>query len=466
VFASLGRLVFRFRFAVVAVWAVLAIGAVLFAPSLTRVGVSDEASLLPKNAESVEAQNLLAKAFPDQFSASSATLVFVRPTGLTAADRAYVGDVTGWLTSTGAPAAVRSVVSSVISPSTDPAMVASLQSHDGKVELVQVQVSVAPFQAAANKAAAAIRAHLARTAPPGLETHVTGTIGIGADYLSAVTTATNRTTILTVLFVLVLLLLIYRAPLAALLPLLVIGAAYLVAQGLLGYLAQGGWQISSLLGSFLVVLVFGVGTDYTIFFVSRFREEVRNADWKLATARTLQRIGVVITASAATVVVGFLAMAVARFGLIQSTGPALAITIVVTLLTSLTLTPALLSIFGHYLYWPFHDPNGQAANETGLWARIAALITERPGLVALAVVVVMAVPLVALPSLRSNFDLLAELPASADSRAGFIAVGQHMDRGQLFPVNVVLTNVPSATDPQALAATAELGQRRPRSRQR
>ncbi len=272
--------------------------------------------------------------------------------------------------------------------------------------------------------------------------------------------ATERTTIVTVLIVLVLLLLIYRAPLAALLPLLVIGVAFLVARGLLGYLAEAGWQISSLLDAFLVVLVFGVGTDYTIFLISRFREEVRRGEWSEATTTTMRRIGTVITASAATVVVGFLAMAVARFGLIQSTGPALAITIVVTLLVSLTLTPALLGIFGHYLYWPFHEPDGHEASDTGFWARVAALITERPGPVALVVVVLMAIPLLAVPHFRSNFDLLAELPATADSREGFTAVGEHMDGGQLFPVTIALTDVSAPmTEPKSLAATAELSRR-------
>ena len=459
-FAQIGRLAFRFRFVVVLVWAALAIGAVLLAPSLAKVGVSDEASLLPKDAELVEAQAFLAKAFPGAAASNSATLVLTRPSGLTDADRAYAAEVAGWLTSNDAPASVRGAVSEVLSASADPGLATSLQSSDGKLELVQAQLSVAPFQTEANDAVAAMRDHLAQTAPAGLETHVTGTAGLGADYITSIVAATERTTIVTVVIVLVLLLLIYRAPLAALLPLLVIGVAFLVSRGLLGYLAEAGWQISSLLDAFLVVLVFGVGTDYTIFLISRFREEVHRGPWNEATSTTMRRIGAVITASAATVVVGFLSMAVARFGLIQSTGPALAITIVLTLLVSLTLTPALLGIFGHYLYWPFHEPNGREESDTGFWARVAALITERPGPIALVVVVLMAIPLLALPSFRSNFDLLAELPTTSDAREGFTAVGEHMDGGKLFPVTIALTDVASPmTDPTGLAATADLSKR-------
>ena len=105
----------------------------------------------------------------------------------------------------------------------------------------------------------------------------------------------------------------------------------------------------------MVVLVFGVGTDYTIFLISRFREEVSKGDWHAASRTTVRRIGAVITASAATVIVGLGSMAFGEFGMIQTTGPALAIAIFVTLVAGLTLTPALLGIFGHYLFWPRHE---------------------------------------------------------------------------------------------------------------
>ena len=155
--------------------------------------------------------------------------------------------------------------------------------------------------------------------------------------------------------VLVILLLIYRAPLAALVPLVTIGSAFVVSRGMLGFLAAAGWQVSSLLDTFLVVMVFGVGTDYAIFLISRYREEVSGGgDWHDAARTTVKRIGAVITASAATVIVGMASMAFGDFKMIASTGPAIAVAIFVTLVAGLTLAPALLSIFGHYLFWPLH----------------------------------------------------------------------------------------------------------------
>ena len=112
-----------------------------------------------------------------------------------------------------------------------------------------------------------------------MQGNVTGQAGIGADYLDAAMEATDRTTVVTVVLVVVILLIIYRAPLAALAPLLTIGIAWVVARGVLGWLAQAGWQVSSMLDTFMVVLVFGVGTDYSIFLISRVREELAHDEW-------------------------------------------------------------------------------------------------------------------------------------------------------------------------------------------
>ncbi len=160
---------------------------------------------------------------------------------------------------------------------------------------------------------------------------------------------------------------------------------------------------------------------------------------------TVSRIGAVIAASAATVIVGLASMVVARFGMIQTTGPALAITIFITLLAGLTLTPSLLAIFGRRLFWPLHEETRTAADEDrGFWAALARRITARPGLLAGVVLVFLVVPALGLPLLKENFDVLNELPASAESRQGFETLSAHLAEGQLMPVNVLI-KVPGAS---------------------
>ncbi|MGC8635098.1 MAG: MMPL family transporter [Candidatus Limnocylindrales bacterium] len=454
-FQRLGSFAFRFRFLILAVWIVAAGAALALAPSLAQVGSTDQSSFLPATAESIQARTLLERAFPSEVSAGQTTLAFYRPSGLTASDHAYISAVATWIKSPQAPAGLRDIVSSVQTPETDPQLASMMRSPDGQLELMNVNLTVASLAGGASTAVDALRAHLTQTTPTGLQAHVTGSAAISLDYMNAIMKGTDSTLLVTIVLVVVILLLVYRAPLAALVPLATIGVAYLVSRGVLGYLANAGWKISSLLDTFVVVLVFGVGTDYTIFLISRFREEVSRGDWHAASQATVQRIGAVITASAATVIVGLGSMAFGQFQMIQTTGPALAIAIFVTLVAGLTFTPALLGVFGHYLFWPLHDRDESAVNPRSFFVRLAGGVSRRPALVGAVLLVVLLVPLSGLTAMRANFDAVSDLPKTSDARVGFDLVAQHLGRGKIMPVNGVI-QAGTGTDLLAPASLARL----------
>ncbi len=459
-FERLGSLTYRYRFAIVLAWAVAAVWAVLFAPSLASQGMTDQTAFLPSYTASMQAHDALERSFPGSTSASSATLTFTREGGLTDADRAYMAETAAWITSAEAPAGLRDAVSTVDTAESRPELASMLESDDGQLAMMNVNLNVVLAGGAGDVVIASLRDHLAATGRDGLAAHVTGAAGIGSDYLAAIQSGTETTTIVTVLLVVVILLLIYRAPLAALVPLITIGAAFVVARGTLGTLALAGWKISSLLDTFLVVLVFGVGTDYAIFLISRYREEVAKGDWHDASRTTVRRIGAVISASAATVIVGLAAMAFGDFGMIQTTGPALAVGIFVTLIAGLTLTPALLGIFGHYLFWPLHTRAPEEGEPGGFFARLADAVSHHPGVVTIALLAVLLVPIAAVPQMKTNFDVLAELPADSDARAGFEQVATHLGRGKVFQSTGIVEGG-SGTDllePASLARLLDLMQ--------
>jgi putative drug exporter of the RND superfamily len=457
-FDRLGRLVLRLPLLFVAGWLLAAIGFGILGPSLARVGSADETSFLPANAESLAARNLVKNAFPNDAAPSTALIVFSRPGGLNDADRAAIESLSGWLEGTSKPAGILDYVTAEGTPS----LASMFRSSDGVVELARVGLDSPSFLPRTNSAIDALRAHLAEAGilPAGLAVQVSGQAGIGRDYLGAIRDGTDRTTLVTILLVVIVLLLIYRAPLAAMVPLATIGCAFLVSRGLLGFLAQGGWKLSSVLDSFIVVLVFGVGTDYTIFLISRFREELGRSGPSDAVRTTVSRMGAVITASAATVIVGLCSMIVASFGMIQTTGPALAITIFITLLAGLTLAPSLLAIFGRRLFWPIHERTRTAASdETGRWAALARRITTRPGLLAALVLCALAAPLLAMPGIKQNFNVLEELPGRAESRVGFETLSRHMAQGRLMPLNVLIeVSGGNLTSPATLSVIGRLEQ--------
>jgi RND superfamily putative drug exporter len=431
-FERLGSWTYRFRFLIVLAWIVAGAFFAALAPSISGEGSTDQTSFLPSSAPSVQAKAAIERAFPGSTSSSSATITMDRPGGLTDADRRWRDEFAAWAASDEAPEKLRAAVTETETADSRPELKDLFRGDDGTFELFVVNLDVADAGDEAKAVVEELRDHLRATAPDGLETHVTGAAAISSDYLEAVQVGTDSTTIVTVILVIVILLLIYRAPLAALIPLATIGAAFVVSKGVLGFLAAAGWQVSSTLETFLVVMVFGVGTDYAIFLISRYREEVSHeTDWHDAAKVTVKRIGAVITASAGTVIVGMMAMGVGDFKMITSMGPGIAIAVAVTLLAALTLSPALLSIFGHYLFWPQHTREKHEGEPRGFFASLASGVTKRPLAVTIGLTAVLLVPVLYLPQVNSNFDVLADLPKDADSAIGYQQIGDHLGEDKL-----------------------------------
>ncbi|MGH2725141.1 MAG: MMPL family transporter [Actinomycetota bacterium] len=351
--ATVARFVARRPAVVLVAWAAAAAGLLALAPPLRQVATQDNAAFLNDDAPSVRGGFELARIWPRDEIGNTAALVFRRDDGLTDEDRAFIRDTEEWLRSGQAPEVVRRTQS----PYSRPELRQVLRSPDGKVVLLVAGFTTPPFQPRTNEAVEAIRAHVRAGLPAGLEFHVTGNAGVAADQASAIDSAVHRTTIISLLLVLAILLWVFRSPITPLVPLATVGVALVVARGLVALVADAGLQVSGLVETFMVVIVFGAGTDYCLFIVSRYNEELGGRVATRARARpvlvgTMAVIGAVIASSAATVVVGFASQSIAEFGLYRTTGPAMAIAVLVTLGAGLTLTPALLALLGRWAFWP------------------------------------------------------------------------------------------------------------------
>jgi uncharacterized membrane protein YdfJ with MMPL/SSD domain len=440
---------------VLALWVAAAIALTLVAPSLTDVGSSDTADFLPADAPSQQADAVLAKLFPGDPTRDASIVVFARPGGLTESDRTYMAEFSTVLTTGQVAPDVKALQSTATSPDLAP----FLRSQDGDAELMVISMTSAPFSTTGTAAVERLRDHLDETAPDGLAHHVTGIGGLAADQAEGVVKSFDRTAIVTVLLVLLILFLIYRSVVAALIPLLTIGLAFGVAQGLIGYAAQAGLKVNTMVGTFMVVMVFGAGTDYCLFLTSRYREDLHAGDPIATTVRrTTLVIGAVIAASAATVIVGFTSMYSADFGIFKTMGPSIGIAIAVTLVAGLTLTPALLRLAGDHAFWPRKMPDIRAAPEaiSDRWRRIGDAVQNRPAEVLLASIILLLMPAAGLGWYLQSFNLVADLPSGDDSRAGFEVVEDHYPGGVISPVYLVVrTDGPILAD-ERLAAIDKL----------
>lgn len=436
--------------AVIAIaWLVAAVGLSLFAPDLQEVGTVDDAAMLPDTAASQRATRVIGELFPDDPGRNQALIVVARDTGLEPADDVWLAQVLADVESDPDIPAV-----AVLSVDRDPALTSLLSSEDGAARMALVELTGSPFEPTSVDAVHALRDRLIHDRPSGLSANVTGIAGLGADQADAIIESIDRTALITVVLILAILLWVYRSPIAALVPLVTIGIALQVSRGVIALIADSDVTVAANAETFIIVLVFGAGTDYTLFLVSRYREEVGNVDVVGDPMRRTRRIiGPVIAAAAATVAIGFLSMVSGQFGLYTSVGPAVALSIVITVVAGLTLTPALLRLAGRRAFWPGATGGpAHGASGEGRWQRVADVVAVWPREVLLGGTAVLLLMSTGLGWFQQSLDLVSDLPESADARVGFETLSDHYPGGALAPIHVVITADRAIDDHETFAA--------------
>ncbi|MGH9676223.1 MAG: MMPL family transporter, partial [Candidatus Acidiferrum sp.] len=348
-FKHLGRFAATHPWLICAAWIMATVAVALVAPSWRGHSQDDDIRFLPDRCDSVKGYRLLEQAFPHDVHASRVIFALERQDRvLSETDLALADGIAADLRQL-AHDAPDLQLGAIISPS-DPFIGKRLISADGKCALVQLSLS-APYLAvqtrtAVDRAEAAIRPRCqsAGKQAPGL--FITGPAGLGRDLIAAGANSLESTTVATVILVVVILLAVYRAPLMALVPLVTIAGSVFVALKLLALCTLiPGFYLVNISQVFAVVMLYGAGTDYCLFLISRYREELADGYGRAAAVeRSVGAVGGALAASAGTVICGLGLMVLAEFAKVRCGGPAIAISLAVALIASLTLAPALLQL--------------------------------------------------------------------------------------------------------------------------
>jgi RND superfamily putative drug exporter len=448
-FDKIGLFSSRFRYPIILFWVATVILITLLAPNLGEMSISEQSSFLSAKAPSIKAAELANQYFPEQASSGSAVLVLHSTNGAVFENPqipAYMAELNRWLETGVDPSG--NIVTSILSP-VDPSLTDRLTSKDGKVVIFSIGLTGATDSTAVGDVIRAMQDRMEKT-PAGIEGYVTGTIAISSNYKASALNSVGKTTLITVVLVIIILLIIYRSPVLPLVPLVTIGIAYGISRGIVAWLAQAGMVISSFTDLFMVVLLFGAGTDYCLFIVSRFREFMAD-DYRgpQAVHSTIARVGETIASSAGTVIVGTIAMSFVELKIFASSGPSLALSVFIALLAGLTFTPALLAVLGQNAFWPGKPRH---AGTRAIWGRLASWVAARPWL-PLVMALVILVPLAVYGlNHHNNFDLLADLPSSDPAKAGFEVLSEHFGAGEMQPQDVIMTGLPDGHTPQGMAA--------------
>jgi len=406
----------RTKWAVLLLWVALLAVAVPLAGKLTGAQKNDNSTWLPGSAESTQVMNRQRQVQPTD--TADAIVVYERVSGhLTEADYSKVA----------ADARDFAKISGVLGDQVAGPFPGREETAQALAVRVPIEVGSAGWNAIA-EVADQVRT-IAQTDADGLTVHITGPGGVAADSAKAFEGIDGVLLYATLAVVVVILLLTYRSPGLWLLPVLTAGTALASAQAVIYLLARhSGLTVNGQSAGILTVLVFGAGTDYALLLIARYREELRrHSDRHEAMALALHRAGPAIIASAATVAIGMLCLVIAKMNATNGLGPVAAIGIAVGLLAMITLLPALLVIFGRWLFWPVRPRFGSAEpTATGVWARTGRGIARRPRMVWVVTTLVLGGFALGITGLKADgLSIADQFTSEPDSVVGAKVLARH-----------------------------------------
>lgn len=443
-FERLGRLVVHNPWKVIAGWVLITIAIVSFAPTLADVTNTDQANFLPADYESVQANDVAKQAFGDN-NQLNATIVVKRKDSqpLTGGDQTAAGDLGTTLDG----AHIDRVKGVLTGP--------QFLSQNHKVQLVNVGLEGRGDEPELVDTIKDIRTQ-ATNALKGtdLEYAVTGQVAMQADNTDAFDTALLIVGATTIVLIIGLLLLIYRSPLAALLPIVTVGLVSAIAPGVVAWLAQAfDFQVDQSVQIVMTIVLYGVGTDYIVFLLFRYRERLRAGDDpKTALVAAVARVGEVIASAAAAIIIAFMALLLAVFGAFTSFGPGLSIAVALMAIAAVTLIPAVVSLLGTKVFWP--SKSWQRVPKGSTFQRLGKFTGRRPGVVALASGGVLVALALGMLGFNTDYDQTGQLPKDTESARGLDDMALGFPSGALNPTSVYVKAESGTLDQDALNAYA------------
>lgn len=423
----------------------LSITVVLFliAPNLTEQAEKAGSFQLSKEASSQQAAQML----EDEGESDQTISVVVE------LDQALTDDTREQLsTMAGEIAALGNTVTSVLNPVESEELESQLVSENKKTVLIPITVDGTDEEV--NQIAEDIRTTII---PSEMTAYVTGLSIINSDVNKSSQEGLKRTEIITVVLIFGLLLAVFRSIVTPFVPLVAVGITYLLSQSLVAFFIDWfGFPVSNYTQIFLVAILFGIGTDYCILLLSRYKEELSAGhEVQQAIVNTYKTAGRTLLISGVAVFIGFFAIGFAEFPIFKS-AVAVAVGIAVLLLVLFTVVPVLMLVLKEKLFWP--SKKSASHKDSKLWATMSRLSVNRP-VVSILVVAIITVPLLLTYDNSLSFNTVDEIGDDYESVQGLRAIENGFGKGDSLPVQVIIKSNDKLANEEMIPYVERLSQR-------
>ena len=321
-------------------------------------------------------------------------------------------------------------IKSMLTPYENSATKKNLISKDKTTELVQLNVSK-------KKSVSNINKQLTKAVKTdGIRTYITGADILQDDFSGAIQEGIKKTEVISVLVIFIVLILVFRSPIVPLISLLTVGVSFITAFSIVTNLVKNfHFPFSNFTQVFMVIVLFGIGTDYNILLYDRFKANLGNGMDKFEAAKNAQwNAGKTILMSGSSILIGFSALGLARFSVYKSAA-GVAVGVAVLLIVLLTLNMFFMTTMGKTMFWPVKTFNGES--ESPFWRFLSKHSLAHP-IIALVLVLAALSPFYFTYQNKLNYDDTAEIADSTPSKQGFLIVQKHFSKGTAEPATLYI----------------------------
>lgn len=450
IFGWVGAFVARWPIPVIGIW--LIVPAVLFFtyPPLSQAIEDHPVPLVPSSAPSMVTEQQMTDAFHEADGENLLLAVLTDDRGLNAADEKVYATIVAALRADGRD--VRMLQDFVGTP----ALRDTVTSKDHKAWILPIGLTGSLDTPQGHDANTRVSEMVRRIAAgSSLKADLTGPSATISDLVDLNDSDMQPIEIATLVLVLSILIMVYRNVVTMMVPLATIGLSLMTARGVVAGLSTIGLGVSNESVIMMTAIIAGAGTDYAVFLISRYHEELRTAaDSDAAVVAALAAIGKVLAASGATVAITFLCMAFAKLGLLSTIGPALSISVGICVLAAFTLLPAILVLAGRRGW-----VNPRRELTPHMWHRLGEQLVRRPGVYLSASLAVLTVLATCGLFAQYNWDESKTMPQSEPSNQGYAALSAHFPLNATIPQYLVIHSPHDLRTSRALADLEQMAYR-------